>query len=108
MTHSLVKITVPDLGAARTIGRALVEERLAASVNVIPGLGSFYWWDGAVREAEEVLLLAKTREELVASLVDFVKSRHAYLCPCVLALPIGHGNPDYLDWISAETGDQDG
>ena len=62
MDTALVMVTVPSAAEARTLGRALVEARLAASVNIAPGITSFYWWDGAVREGAEALLFAKTRE----------------------------------------------
>lgn len=104
MGATLVKITFPSVEAARAIGRALVEARLAASVNIAEGIASFYWWEGAVQEGAEALLFAKTREELVERLVDFVKARHPYDCPAILATPIAAGNPDYLAWIERETG----
>ncbi len=103
MSTSLVTITAPSREEARTLARALVEARLAASVNVLPEIESFYWWEGALCEGREALLLAKTRGALVEPLVDFVKARHAYVCPCVFATPIAAGNPHYLAWIEAET-----
>lgn len=103
MSYSMIKITVATRAAARDIARALVDARLAASVNLIPEIASVYRWDGAVREATETLLLAKTRTALVGQVSDFVKARHSYRCPCILAVPIGGGNPDYLDWIARET-----
>lgn len=113
MSASLVTITVPSREEARALARALVEARLAASVNILAEIESVYWWQGALRDGAETLLLAKTRTDLVARLVDFVSARHAYLCPCVIATPIAAGNPDYLAWIEAETtaardGDPDG
>lgn len=103
MSANLVLVTVPSADEARAIARALVEARLAASANVLPGATSFYWWQGAVQEGGEALLLAKTRAALVDRLVDFVKARHSYVCPCVVALPISTGNPDYLAWLEEET-----
>jgi periplasmic divalent cation tolerance protein len=104
MSYSLVTITAPGSEEARAIGRALVEARLAASVNVLPEVTSFYWWDGALQEGAEALLLAKTRTTLVEAVVAFVGDRHSYVCPCVIATAIEAGNPDYLAWIDAETG----
>lgn len=104
MGATLVKVTFPSPDAARTVGRALVEARLAASVNIAEGITSFYWWEGEVREGAEALLFAKTRKELVARLTDFVKEGHPYACPAILATPITGGNPDYLEWIERETG----
>ncbi len=105
MGATLVKVTFPSAEAARTIGRALVEARLAASVNIAEDIASFYWWEGAVQEGAEALLFAKTQEALVDQLVAFVQERHPYDCPAILATPITAGNPDYLAWIETETGE---
>ncbi len=99
----MVYMTAADEDEARRIGGALVAERLAACVNVIPGMRSFYRWQGEVRDDREVVVIAKTRETLVDALVARVKELHSYECPCVVALPIVAGNPDFLDWIEAET-----
>ena len=103
MDTALVMVTVPSAAEARTLGRALVEARLAASVNIAPGITSFYWWDGAVREGAEALLFAKTRAGLVERLVDFVVASHPYDCPAVIATPVAAGHADYLAWIERET-----
>ena len=105
MSATLVMVTAPSGEAARTLGRALVEARLAASVNISDGITSFYWWEGGVRESAEALLFAKTRAELVDRVIDFVKARHPYVCPAIVATPIVAGNPDYLAWIEKETGE---
>ena len=103
MTYCLVYMTAETPEAARTLGRALVEARLAACANVIPGMIPIFWWDGDVREGSEAVLLAKTRRDLVEDLTAFVQARHGYDCPCIVALPIEAGNPAFLDWIGAET-----
>ena len=103
MQQVAVCVTAPSRAEAETIGRALVEARLAASVNIVPGVSSFYWWEDAVRESDEAMLWAKTRIDLVEPLTARVKALHSYACPCVIALPITGGNPDYLAWIDAET-----
>ena len=105
MDVTLVMVTAPSGEAARTLGRALVEARLAASVNISAGITSFYWWEGAVEEGAEALLFAKTQERLVDRVIDFVKARHPYDCPAIIATPITAGNPDYLTWIETETGE---
>ncbi len=104
MSHVAVCVTAPSQAEAEAIGRAVVEARLAASVNIVPGVSSLYWWEGAVREAGEAMLWMKTRADLVAPLTTRVKALHSYACPCVIALPITGGNADYLAWIDAETG----
>jgi periplasmic divalent cation tolerance protein len=88
---------------ALAIGRALVEERLAAAVNVQHGVRSVYRWRGTIEEATEVLLIAKTRTELVPQLTARVLALHSYECPAVVAVPICGGNPDYLAWIEEQT-----
>ena len=102
MTHVAVCVTAPSRAEAEAIGRALVEARLAASVNIVPGVSSFYRWEGALREGAEAMLWAKTPAGLVEPLTAKVKALHSYACPCVIALPITGGNPDYLAWIDAE------
>ncbi len=99
----MVYMTASDEDEAGRIGRALVDERLAACVNVIPGMRSFYRWQGEVHHDREVVVIAKTREVLVDALVARVKELHGSDCPCVVALPIIAGNPDFLAWIEAET-----
>ncbi|MEE9140039.1 MAG: divalent-cation tolerance protein CutA [Alphaproteobacteria bacterium] len=103
MNLCFVYITAASAEEARRIGRALVEERLAACANVIDGMTSTYWWEGRVQEDSEAILIAKTRESLLGALTERVKALHSYTCPCVVALPIGQGNPDYLDWLARET-----
>jgi len=103
MAYCLVYMTAETPEQARALGRALVETRLAACANVIPGMIPIFWWDGAVQEGSEAVLIAKTRRELLEELTAFVKARHDYDCPCVVALPIEGGNPAFLDWIGTET-----
>ena len=103
MNFSLIYMTAGSQDEATRIGKTLVEERLVACVNLIPGMRSLYWWDGAIQEGSEVVVIAKTRTERVSAVVDRVKSIHSYDCPCVLALPIESGNPGFLDWIRRET-----
>jgi len=88
---------------ARRIGRALVEARLAACVNVIDRMTSFYWWQGEIEEGREAVLIAKTTRDRLEALTAKVKSLHSYTVPCVVGLPIAGGNRDFLDWIGAET-----
>ena len=98
-----IYMTASSTEEAQRLGRALVEERLAACANVIPGMMSCYHWQGKVEEAQEAVLIAKTRRDLVDALTARVKALHSYTVPCVLALPVLGGNPDYLRWIAEET-----
>ena len=88
---------------ALKIGRALVEERLAACVNVLSPHTAVYRWEGKVQEDAETGLLLKTRRELIDRATARIKALHSYTVPCVVALPIVGGNPDFLAWIAAET-----
>jgi periplasmic divalent cation tolerance protein len=99
----LVYSTFPSLGAAEAVGRELVERRLAACVNILPGMTSIYRWEGAIAHDREVVMIIKTREALVPSVMETVKSRHSYTNPALIVLPIIDGSPDYLSWLAAET-----
>ncbi|MGE3317568.1 MAG: divalent-cation tolerance protein CutA [Planctomycetaceae bacterium] len=94
-----VYITASSREEALAIGRTLVEERLAACINVLDGMTSLYWWEGKIEQGNEAVLIAKTRDENVEPLTERVKSLHSYSVPCVIAWPIKHGNDPYIDWI---------
>ena len=96
-------VTARDAECGRRIARALVEERLAACVNVLPGVHSFYRWKGSVEEADEVMLVAKTRAERAAALAARVRALHPYELPEVVALPVTDGSRAYLRWVVAES-----
>ncbi len=96
-------ITAGSRDEALRIGRALVEERLAACANILDGMTSIYRWQGAVEEATETVLIAKTRAELFDRLAARVRDLHSYEVPCVVELKVGRGNPAYLDWLRDET-----
>jgi periplasmic divalent cation tolerance protein len=96
-------MTASSSDEARRIGRALVEGRLAACVNVIDRMTSFYWWEGKIEEGTEAVLIAKTTRDKLAALTERVKSLHSYTVPCVVGLPIAGGNADFLTWIGTET-----
>lgn len=98
-----VYVTAADVAEAERIGRAVVEERLAACANILPGMRSIYWWDGKVNEAHEAVLILKTVPAHLAALTQRVKALHSYEVPCVAALEARPGNPDYFTWIAAET-----
>jgi periplasmic divalent cation tolerance protein len=99
-----IYVTAPSAEQAKSIGRTLVEERLAACVNILEGMTSFFWWEGKIDEAREAVLIAKTRAPLCDAVVDRVRQLHEYSCPCVVALPLVGGNPAFLEWIARETG----
>ena len=95
----VVLVTAPDAEAAARIGRALVEEGLAACANLVPGVRSIYRWQGAVHDDPEVLLILKTRAALSAALAERVRALHPYELPEVIALPVTGGSEPYLDWV---------
>lgn len=103
MAETLVYITCETMIEAENIGTVLLERRLAACVNFLGGMKSMYWWDGKVEKAEEVVLLAKTKDSLVDELTEAVKVIHSYEVPCVVAVSIVGGNSDFLQWINEET-----
>ncbi|MEW5762441.1 MAG: divalent-cation tolerance protein CutA [Bacillota bacterium] len=98
----LVYITAADEEEARTLGRTLVENRLAACANVIPRIHSTYRWEGQLVEDEEALLLVKTTRGLVDRLIETVREIHSYEVPAVLVLDVAAGNQAFLDWVAAE------
>lgn len=99
----LLYVTAETREEACRIGRALVEERLVACVNLIPSMQSIYRWQGRIEEAQECVMLAKTRQNLVSACMERILALHRYECPCVVALPIAEGNPAFLDWVMDET-----
>jgi periplasmic divalent cation tolerance protein len=99
----VVYATTADEGEARRIGRAVVEARLAACANILPGMRSLYWWQGKLEEGQEAVLILKTTEERLPALLTRVKELHSYDCPCIEALPVVGGHAPYLDWVAQET-----
>ncbi|MGE0253904.1 MAG: divalent-cation tolerance protein CutA [Alphaproteobacteria bacterium] len=101
-TPRLLYVTCGDANEAMNIGRVLVGERLAACTNMLDGMRSLYWWDGAVQEGREAVLIVKTRADRVEAAMSRIRALHGYSVPCIVELAIGRGNPDYLAWIAAE------
>jgi periplasmic divalent cation tolerance protein len=101
--HSVAWITVPNDEVAQKLSHGLVEQRLAACVNIIPKIQSVYWWDGKVQNDSEILLMLKTKTALLEEVIQYVKSNHPYEVPEVISAPIEKGNPDYLKWIDQST-----
>lgn len=102
--HVVILITAGSLEEARRLARALVEEKLAACVNCVPGIQSIYRWQGKVEESAEALLIAKTRASLVERVAARVNELHSYELPETIALPIEAGSERYLAWLGQETG----
>lgn len=103
-TALLVLITAPNPRVARSLARALVSERLAACVNLVPAVQSVYRWQGKVESAREVLLLVKTTRRGYPTLERRVRTLHPYEVPEVIALPVDRGSAPYLAWLKAQVG----
>lgn len=99
MENVLTYITTKDKEEARKLAKELLKRRLVACVNIGGELESWYWWDEKIENASEVFLLAKSREDQKAGIIQCVTENHSYDCPCVVFLPLTGGNPSYLDWI---------
>ncbi len=95
----VILITTSSEEEAARIGRTLVEERLAACVNVIPDIRSFFHWEGKLQDEKEALLLVKSQGDQISRIIYRVKELHSYSVPEVIALPILAGSEDYLRWV---------
>jgi periplasmic divalent cation tolerance protein len=104
MAAIVAYITAKDREEALRIGKALLESRLVACINLLDDMQSMYWWEGRLEEARECVLIAKTVESRQDEIVRMVKELHSYSVPCVVFWPLSGGNPGYLDWIGKEIG----
>jgi periplasmic divalent cation tolerance protein len=89
---------------AERIGRAVIEERLAACINILPGVRSIYRWQGAIETADEVAAILKTTKSSADALIARIAALHSYDVPCIVAWPIDQALASYADWIDASTG----
>ena len=96
----LACVTVPDGATARTLAQRRVERRLAAGVNILPGVLSVYRWDGKVRESRECLLLAQVSRAAWEDFRAAVEAAHPYEVPCIVGMPLEKGNAPFLAWIA--------
>ncbi len=99
----VVYITAPSEDAAAVIARALVEQKLAACVNIVRNIRSIYSWQGKIEDDAEVLMIAKTQQKHFDALSEKVTELHSYDVPEIIAIPILKGSADYLQWIKAST-----
>ena len=103
MNHIVIFITAPSTDEAETIGRTLVEEKLAACANIVPGVNSIYRWKGKIESSKEALMIVKSRSSLLDRIIARVKELHSYSVPEIIAMPIAGGSSDYLNWIEEST-----
>jgi periplasmic divalent cation tolerance protein len=102
-TPMFVYVTVGSHEEARVLARVAVEKKLAACANILPGMTSFYRWEGAIQEDSETVLILKSTADNIAELTESIKEIHSYHCPCVVAFKIEDGNADFIKWITQET-----
>lgn len=95
----MVFITAGSDEEAIRIAKALVDERLVACANLVPGIRSFFFWGGKTQDEREVLLICKSRQGRVPDIIARVKALHSYTVPEIIALPVAAGSPDYLSWV---------
>ena len=100
----VVLVTVPDIEVARRLASVVLNARLAACANLLPGVESHYWWEGQVESAAEVLVVLKTIRSKLEDLERTVHTYHPYQVPEFVVLPISDGSEKYLGWIARETG----
>ena len=104
MPVKFIYMTAGSKDEARKIGKELVVGRLAACVNILDNMNSFYMWQGEIQDDTEVVIIAKTTEDRVPALIEKVKALHSYDCPCIVAVAVSGGNQAFLDWIVGEVG----
>ncbi len=92
-------VTFPSLEEAKRICTPLVEQKLAACVNIFPGSQTIYRWDNQIQEAQEVSVFIKTRDSNVGEIREHIKKLHPYEIPCIVDFDVTGGNPAFLHWI---------
>lgn len=100
--YVVVLVTAASEKEAAEITNVLLQMKKAACINVIPGVKSRFWWNGKIDNADEALLIIKTKTSVLPELIDLIKEVHSYTVPEIIALPIIAGNGDYLEWINVE------
>jgi periplasmic divalent cation tolerance protein len=100
MNHCIVLCTTSNIDESKKIARILVEQKLAACVNIIPKINSIYAWENNIVEDEEFLLIIKTTKEAFAELKQTIKQNHSYSVPEIIAIDIAAGDENYLNWIT--------
>jgi periplasmic divalent cation tolerance protein len=102
MAVQFVYMTAGSKAEAQKIGKALVESRLAACVNIVDNMESIYRWEEEIQQDAEVVLIAKTTDDLISPLIEKVIALHSFDCPGIVSLPVLEGYPPFLNWIQTE------
>ena len=97
--YHVVLVTVSSTSEAKSIAHHVLEERLAACVNLVPKISSIYWWEGKIEECRETLVIMKTRQDKLDELISSIKQLHSYNIPEIISVPLGKSSDDYLRWI---------
>ena len=95
-------ITASNREEAMLICRDLLQEHLIGCANITDGASSLYWWQGEIEQSHEAVIIAKSAAHLMPAITQKVKSLHSYSCPCVIAMPIVEGNPEFLQWLESQ------
>ncbi len=103
MDFIVVLITAGSIEEGERIAGSLVDNHLAACVNVVPSVKSIFFWGGKSDQQSEVLLIAKSTKALLSQIIDHVKKIHSYSVPEVIAIPVIGGSEDYLKWVEETT-----
>lgn len=97
--HVILYVTVPDEDTAKAVGRALLENREAACVNILPGMRSMYWWEDAIEETQEVVLVIKTCRHVMEAARQRIVAMHPYAVPCVIGWDMQYGHLPFMEWL---------
>ena len=100
--YSIIYVTTSKNLESKKIARKLLEEKLAACINIIPTIGSIYLWKVEIEEDSESIMLIKTRSEMVERVIKRIEELHSYEIPCILEITVKQGSKNYLKWIDSE------
>lgn len=106
--YSSIYVTTSGLSESRKIARKIVEEKLAACVNIVPSIESIYLWKGEIEEDSESLMFIKTRTDLVEKVIKRIEKIHSYDTPCILEISLKRGSENYFNWIDGEIDPKNG
>ncbi len=100
--YSIIYITTSGVSESKKIAKKLLEEKLAACINIIPAIDSIYLWKHEIEQAKESIMVVKTRSAMVEDIIKRVEDIHSYELPCILEIKVGKGSISYLNWMESE------